>query len=481
LQKYNDAILNYNEALKIQKETGSRKNMPATYCNMAVSYHDMGKLSLSIESIEKAIKIAEEVGNKKYLANVYYNLGVLLAEAKKYDYSSFAFLKALKYSKEIGYRNFTVEVYQNLAAFYEEQKEFKKAFEYAQLYNMLIDSIYNESNSRQANELTSNFESEKKELVINNLEKDKALSAEKLESEKNFKIYLMIFGLFIAVFAFVLYRGNIQKRKANIALSFAYKEIEEKNKDISDSINYSKRIQDASLAPKELRNRIFPDAFILFKPKDIVSGDFYWFAEKDGKRLIAACDCTGHGVPGALMSMIGNNILNQVVNEKNITVPDEILNLLHIEIRKALKQEENNKSQDGMDIALITFNNETEIEYTGAQRPLWIIKNGGVAVTELKAEKFSVGGYQSETERKFTKHKLSLSKGDCIYIFSDGYADQFGGLEEKRFMSKRFKELLLSNYTKPMPEQEKILIQTLETWRGIHEQVDDVLVIGIKI
>ncbi|MES2590244.1 MAG: SpoIIE family protein phosphatase [Bacteroidota bacterium] len=274
--------------------------------------------------------------------------------------------------------------------------------------------------------------------------------------------------------------------------------IEDKNKDITDSINYSKRIQDAILPPKELKYKIFPNAFVLFKPKDIVSGDFYWFAEKDGKRLIASCDCTGHGVPGALMSMIGNNILNQIVNEKGIISPAEILNELHREIRKALKQDEHATNRDGMDIALITFYSETEIEYAGAQRPLWIVKKqmeelenlqgekngagkGSPIITEIKADKFSVGGYQSETERFFTNHRIVLAKDDCIYISSDGFADQFGGTDGKKFMSKRFKALLLENNKFTMSEQENNLIETIDTWKGKHEQVDDILVIGIRI
>lgn len=514
LERYDDAIQNFKSALKIQAETGNKKNMAANYGNMGISYSFLGKPHHAIESIEKGIKVAEEVGNKKYIANLCSNLGALYGQENKLDKAIVSFQKALKYAKEVGYKDQIQSLYNNIAAIFEHTKDFRKAFEYAQLSLSLTDSINNESNIRQANELTSKYESETKELAIINLEKDKALSNEKLESEKNFKIYLLIFSLFIASFAFILYRGNLQKRKANIALSSAYAEIESKNKDISDSIKYSKRIQDASLAPRELRNRIFPNAFVLFKPKDIVSGDFYWFAEKNGKRLIACCDCTGHGVPGALMSMIGNNILNQIVNEKGITSPDEILNRLHKEVRQALKQEELGASKDGMDIALVSFNSETEIEYAGAHRPLWILRSqeSGVGrvekgeedknqlpsttaqgyqvpvllspdfeLTEIKPDKFSIGGHQSETERKFTKHKISLSKGDCIYIFSDGFVDQFGGNEGKKYMSKRFKNLLLANYAKPMSEQEIKLIATFETWKGSREQVDDLLVIGIRI
>lgn len=284
---------------------------------------------------------------------------------------------------------------------------------------------------------------------------------------------------------------EIQVKERTSEIVEQKKVIEEKNKDITDSINYAKTIQEAILPSNDLKNKLFPDSFILFKPKDIVSGDFFWFAEKNNKKIIAACDCTGHGVPGALMSMIGNNILNQIVNEKGITSPDEILNHLHKEIRKTLNQEEQNESKDGMDIAIITFNSQTEIEFAGAQRPLWIIRkidNGELLIDkemlphliETKGDKFAIGGWQSETERKFTNHKISLSKGECIYISSDGYADQFSDID-KKLMTSRFKELLISVQQKPMTEQEIFLSDFIEKWRGVREQIDDILVIGVRI
>ncbi|MES2395152.1 MAG: tetratricopeptide repeat protein, partial [Bacteroidota bacterium] len=483
-KKYNEAIKSYKNALKIFGETGNKQGIEAIYNNMSTAYDCMGNLKLAIETNEKSVEIGEKSGNKRYLASSYNSLGEFYTKAKRYIEAFHSLEKAMHNAKEIRDNNTLKIIYDNFSTLYEKQNDFHKAFEYAKLSSVLTESINNESNNKQVNEMTAKYESEKKELLIAGLEKDKALSDEKLQREKNFKVYLLIFSLFIASFAFVLFRGNVQKRKANTALSFAYEEIESKNKDISDSINYSKRIQDASLAPKELRYKLFPDAFVLFKPKDIVSGDFYWYAEKAGKRLIASCDCTGHGVPGALMSMIGNNILNQIVNEKGITSPDEILNHLHKEVRKALKQEDQGATKDGMDIALISFNSDTEIEYAGAHRPLWIINKmdtGELVIDnetsqqlqtkkhqlfEIKPDKFSIGGHQTETERKFTKHKISLSKGDCIYIFSDGFVDQFGGNEGKKFMSKRFKDLLLADYSTPMLEQENKLIKTFETWKG---------------
>lgn len=330
-------------------------------------------------------------------------------------------------------------------------------------------------------------------LINNNLEQQfhevKILSAKTIEQEKEKQKILESQNETLEI--------QVKERTSEIVEQ--KKVIEEKNKDITDSINYAKTIQEAILPPKELKNKLFPDSFILFKPKDIVSGDFYWFSEKNEKKIIASCDCTGHGVPGALMSMIGNNILNHIVNEKGITSPDEILNQLHQEIRKALKQEVQDETKDGMDISIVTFNSQTEIEFAGAQRPLWIIKKEELAtdspeknttdsslqtdtykLIEIKGNKFAIGGIQSETKRAFTKHQIALAKGDCLYLSSDGYSDQFSALDQK-LMSSRFKELLISIQHKTMKEQELFLNDFIENWKGGVEQIDDILVIGIRI
>jgi serine phosphatase RsbU (regulator of sigma subunit) len=503
-KRYNEALQDYDSLLKISEAIGNKQGISVCYANISVVYYQMNKMNMAIEYTIKAIKMDEEAEtlDNKSLLGSYSNLGALYIQNKQLENAAIALQKAMTYVKNANDKVLVKGLYDNFSELYQKNNNYQKAFEYAQLASVFQDSIYNESNSRQTNELTARYEAENKEQLISNLERDNVLSDEQLKRENNFKTYLTIFCVLVAVFAFLLFRGNIQKRKTNHALSLTYKEIEEKNKDITDSINYSKRIQEACLPPRELKHQLFNDIFILFKPKDIVSGDFYWYTEKNGKKLIACCDCTGHGVPGALMSMIGNNILNEIVNEKGITTPNEILNHLHKEIRKALKQDEQSINKDGMDIALVTFNNETEIEYAGAQRPLWIFSdtepevrnfdkkiinnnlqanNNSLILTEIKANKFSIGGSQTETERKFTNHKISLKKGDSLYIFSDGFADQFGGAEGKRFMSKRFKDLLLTNYQKPMFEQENKLVETIETWKGTNEQVDDILVIGIRI
>ncbi len=256
--------------------------------------------------------------------------------------------------------------------------------------------------------------------------------------------------------------------------------IAEKNKEMTDSLNYAKRIQGAILPKKEMIYKTFPQSFILYLPKDIVSGDFYSFAKKNGSIIVAAADCTGHGVAGAIMSMIGSSLMHQIINEKGIVAPAEILNQLNLGIVEALKQTEN-ASHDGMDVALCEFDLEKmNLSFAGANRPLWLVRNGNLEV--FKSDKFPIGGLQIEHKESFTNQEIKLEKNDTIYIFSDGYADQFGGMLGKKMMTKKFKEILLSIQDKTMTEQGEYLHHFIKDWMGGGvEQVDDVMVIGIKI
>lgn len=270
----------------------------------------------------------------------------------------------------------------------------------------------------------------------------------------------------------VLQKEELQQK--NTIIEVAYN-------DIRSSINYAKRIQESILPLKQEIKNSFEESFVLFKPRDIVSGDFYWFTNHLDKKIIACVDCTGHGVPGAFMSMIGNTLLNQIVNEKNIIKPSDILNLLHERVRQSLKQDlENNETRDGMDLALCVFDDKRGIlKYAGANRPIYIIRGG--ILQEYKPTKSPIGGDQMEEDKKFINNEIEIFSGDIIYMSTDGYADQFGGERGKKLMVKRFHQLLVEIHHKPMEEQGRILKETIEKWQGNNEQVDDILVIGIKI
>lgn len=256
-------------------------------------------------------------------------------------------------------------------------------------------------------------------------------------------------------------------------------ELAEKNHEIKDSINYAKRIQNAILTSKSEINETLKECFVLFKPKDIVSGDFYFYVKKENTVLIAAADCTGHGVPGALMSMIGTEKLISAAIES--TQPSVILNSLNKGIKTSLRQSDHEGStRDGMDIALTSINLETKaVSYAGANRPIWIIRNGSKEVEEIKATKKAIGGFTSD-DQHFDSHDIQLSAGDTYYLFTDGYADQFGS-SGKKLMTKKFRELLVEIQHLSMAQQEKYLDDFIENWKNGVEQIDDILVIGVRL
>lgn len=256
-------------------------------------------------------------------------------------------------------------------------------------------------------------------------------------------------------------------------------EIEQKHQEIVDSVNYAQRIQQAILPNRREIDFHIPNNFILFRPRDIVSGDFFWFSTKGEQKILACVDCTGHGVPGAFMSMIGNTLLNQIVNERDITQPDLILNELNKEIVRVLKQDdEDSDSRDGMDIAVINIHyQERSMQYAGANRPLYIVSNQ--ELEEIKADKKAIGGFHFDNTKPYTNHVIPFREDMSIYLSTDGFADQFNP-DDKKYMTKRFREFLCSEPAS-MQEQHVRLEESFLNWKKHAEQTDDVLVMGIKL
>lgn len=257
-------------------------------------------------------------------------------------------------------------------------------------------------------------------------------------------------------------------------------EIQNKNRKINDSINYAKRIQNAILPETSIINKVLPDSFILYKPRDVVSGDFPWFVQLNDNIFIAAVDCTGHGVPGTLLSLIGYFLLNDIIKSQKVTDPGKILDLLDQGVTQTLRQDQDDSAtKDGMDIALCKINTKTRtVEYAGAHRPLYVMKNG--AMEEVKGDKFPIGGGMSKNQTNFNCSKHKLDKGDSIYFSSDGYPDQFGGPDTRKFGSKRVRDLIESIHHLPASESSVLFDREWEAWRGNQKQTDDVLLIGVK-
>ena len=302
------------------------------------------------------------------------------------------------------------------------------------------------------------------------------LEKEKLEAQKE-KVDDKIKKLWQTSISIHKEKEKVEKIKAVIEL---------KHREVTDSITYAKRIQTAILPLEHEIYTALPESFVFYLPRDIVSGDFYWFTVKNEKIFLAAVDCTGHGVPGALMSMVGNTLLNEIVVQQGVSEPGKILNELDNNVRYVLKQDNSKDStRDGMDICLCVFEKgKNVVQYAGANRPLWIIRKGlaaesGGGLEEIKATKAAIGGLR-EQEVVFQTHKVLLQTGDSIYLSSDGYADQFGS-NDKKLMTRKFKELILSVREKPMQEQMQFLEKYHIDWKGNGEQTDDVLVMGVRI
>jgi serine phosphatase RsbU (regulator of sigma subunit) len=384
-----------------------------------------------------------------------------------------------------------------------EAQQRSKEVERLALIKKMQDLELNQKDQK-LNETTGQLEEEKRVSQLTNKELD-VVNREKKVKEQELKqnsIYMnfLLAGLaVVGVFTFFLVRNIRQKHRANQLLAKQSSEIEEKSKIIEQknieteqSILYAKRIQFAILPPVQEINLHLPAHFILYKPKDIVSGDFYFFSHqyvnqnaKNGEVILAAVDCTGHGVPGAFMSMVGNEKLKDAVD--TTPAPGKILQELNKGIKSALRQSgDANSTRDGMDLSLCAIpaylngHPETNIRYAGANRPLWLIRKDAKEVEEIRATKAAIGGYTPDGQL-FEEHEVRLNKGDTFYMFTDGFADQFGGPNRKKLMTKKFKDILVSIQHLPMPEQQKHLDHFIEDWRGDTEQVDDILVIGVRV
>lgn len=376
---------------------------------------------------------------------------------------------------------------ENLSNAYEGLKDYKSALKYYKISSAYKDSLKLEESKQkiQKLEMKNEFASELQAQELIQKQKDTEIDA-KLRQQKltrNFAIggiILLLFGLFFAI------RSYNVKRKSNILLAIQKKEIEEKKEhieyihhEVTQSIEYAKRIQSSIFPDEALLDKYLSDHFIMLQPKDRVSGDFYWWAYIEDSLVIAVADCTGHGVPGAFMSMLGISFLREIVTKEYITQPDVILRRLRKEIMNTLKQEgKMGEQKDGLDIALISINfNANVLQFAGANNPLYIIRNGNL--TEIKADKMPISIYDKMD--KFTNNEFQLNKGDNLYLFSDGFADQFGGASVKKFKYKPFQELLISVSDKSMDEQKKQIFSTFNNWKQSTEQTDDVLVVGLKI
>ncbi|MBL7883619.1 MAG: tetratricopeptide repeat protein [Bacteroidia bacterium] len=535
LKAYPKAHDYYQQSLLIREKINDQAGIAACYNNIANFYGDQGDNLKALEYLKKSLEIKEKLGNKKGVAYTLNNLGSIYTalnehtKAREYYTKSYELKKevkdargmlssltnigvsyyytndlssAVKYfvlaseeAQKVGAKDIALSSFQNAAETYSELKDYKNAAKYYSLSLDLKDSILSVESSKALHEMQAKFNYEKQEKEIHILKQEKEIQALDVARTKLIKNGFIIGFILILIITFIIYSRYQLKQKANQKLEHqkqeitrqhnelntAYGQIEAKNKDITDSIKYAKRLQEAILPTAEFDRTFNGNGFILYKPKDIVSGDFYWMWKNKNLVYLAAVDCTGHGVPGAFMSIVGHNLLNQAVKEHQLREPAKVLDEVNKGVTETLRQyEEESTVKDGMDIALCCLNTDTlELQYAGAFNPLWIISEN--QFQEIKADKFPIGTFIGERLSSFKNNSIQLKEGDCFYLFTDGYADQFGGEKGKKFKYRQLQDLLLKNCNKKAPEQKDVLEQTFVKWIGQLEQVDDVLIIGINV
>ncbi len=487
LQQYDSALYYNNKQIKSFPADMDVDSKAIAYGNLGVIYQAKKEYVKAKEYYEKALVIFKSVNSFRLITISTINLGELSIVSKDYKKALYYYNDALKQTEGSNELDVLSAAHKGKYDAYVLLKDYKNALEEYGKVKQIEDSLKSQQSLTKIMRMESDYEVGKKQkenelLKAQNEVKETLINVSK-ENEKKTKMFLysaLFVLLIIVVLAFQLYKGLKENKQKNKIISDQKYLVEEKNKDITDSINYAKKIQEAILPPKELKYEIFENAFVFFKPRDIVSGDFYWFNKKNGKRIITAVDCTGHGVPGAFMSMIGNTFLTEIIEGKGITEPAAILSEMRFLVIKSLKQtHDTTESKDGMDMSLLCFDDEKRtVEYAGANNPMWLMRKG--ECIEYKADSRPIGYYRGKG-LPFTNHKIDYQKGDTFYIFTDGYADQFGGPRGKKLKYKPFKEILLSIQKEPMLKQEEILEQKFVEWKGGLDQIDDVLIIGIRI
>lgn len=536
IKEYRTALAYYFKAEKINIAKKEKSILAINYNNIATCYQKLNQFASAQTYLHKSLLLRQEVADTIGMAMAYHNIGINHQLTNDKDSAIIFFNKSLSYlsnmSENIGHaynylelgntllqlhrlaeaepyllsslrisensnlEGVKVEVCKYLSSLYAQKQDFKKAFTYQNLYLSSKENIESDESKNEIlkKELEYDF-AKRQELQRKDAENRQAISAAEIKSQKKLTTGTVIALVILSGLILIVFRSYNQKRKANDIISKQKEIVEHKNKEILDSINYAKYIQNALLPSEKAINKLEIDCFILFKPKDIVSGDFYWIHNNPSSSklnvnevYIAAVDCTGHGVPGALVSVVGNNGLNRCVKEYGIHDTGKILDKLSELVEETFEKSEN-ELKDGMDISLLKIShssntssnsdNNVNVQWSGANNPLWIIKRNSQTIDEIKADKQPVGKYSDRKE--FTEHNLVLEKGDKLYLFTDGYADQFGGPKGKKYKYKQLEDLLISSSKLPLEQQKIELENAFFEWKGDLEQVDDVCLICINL
>ncbi|KJS05830.1 MAG: hypothetical protein VR77_07175 [Flavobacteriales bacterium BRH_c54] len=493
----------YLIVVKLYTENNLEKEASTTYSNIGALYLEHKKnYNQALHYFKLAAKFLNENEDVGLLSSIHRSLAEVYYQKNDYVKALYHGKKGIEYANMSNDRKTILEANKKLSRIYYNMGKYELAHQHFQIAFDLKDSIFNETSSQQIAEMQTKYNVEKKETENELLKTQNQLGKVELERKSTQQFYLIISLILAGIIGVYIMYSLAQKKKINKILnqkneqiSTKNKIIEEKNKDITDSLNYAKRIQTAILPEENLLLKYF-DSFVYYLPKDIVSGDFFWIKEAGNKFYFSVVDCTGHGVPGAFMSIIGFNSLNRIVEDLQLSETGSILDKLNeLVIHSIRKQDKDGSSvRDGMDLSFCCIDLESKmLQFSGANNPLYVLRTvsddnnnlsismteNGYNLLEIKADKMAIGG--AENSKKYQTHQVQLKQGDTIYLFSDGYADQFGGPKGKKFMYRRFKELILAIQEHPMSKQKEIFDTTMLNWKGDIDQIDDICVLGVKI
>ncbi|MBS1646605.1 MAG: SpoIIE family protein phosphatase [Bacteroidetes bacterium] len=473
------ALFYYLQALHYNEINNDTNALISILNRISIVQADLFHFRAAKQYLARVKELLNKKPNTDDLLDYYNCVGRVLSYEKENKKALLYYDSCLTIAQEIGDIIRVSDTYLSISDIGYETGDYQMAYEYFIKHKKIKDSIVNTENFAQASDFQNKYEREKKE------QENKLLQQE--NKQQKLVSYFIVGGLVLALlFSFFIFRGLKAQREANQIISKQKEEVyrqkhlvEEKNKEITDSITYAKRIQNAILPNPKKWQTLLPHSFVLYQPKDIVAGDFYWLEETHNYIYLAAADCTGHGVPGAMVSVVCSSALSKAVLEEKQTETHAILDATRRLVLEQLGKSEE-KIRDGMDICLIRINknNRKHIQYSGANRPLYI-SNAQGELQELKPDKQPIGQY--ENEKPFSQQELTLAENDTLYLLTDGYADQFGGDNNKKFSSKALKKLMTENAHKGIEEQRLIFTQSFLSWRSNIEQTDDVTLIGLRM
>jgi len=511
MKEYSVSVSSFNHSLEIYNELNKMEQIVTIYQFIGKNYVAQRNLRDAIENFNKALEINEKLNNDKSFYTIFNELGNVYLLMKEYNKALQFASKSFDWASKENEKLLLVESSRILTDAYANIGNYKKAYDFQKVFKDSSECLLIGEYKKQINNIEYQHLNEKEQLAQKHESEMNEVLHQEMVQRLRIKIFtivgafvfLLLIGLVVfrivqierkAMKLFLQKNAEIQQQKDEIQMqkdeihmqknliSQKKQILEHKNKEIMHSVNYASKIQSALLPDEQILKDNFSEYFLLFKPRDIVSGDFYWFDKQEQKMIIVAADCTGHGISGALMSMLGVSFLSEIVKVEGLNDPGNLLNQLHNKIKDAFRQSlKNNDVQDAIDMALCIIDKKlNKLEFAGAHNCILIVRNTNdeMNITELKGDRNSIS--VMENEDIFTTKSFDIQKDDIIYLFTDGYLNQFGGKEDKKFKLKNFKDLVQKINEKPLAEQQKIIEKKLDSWIGDDDQVDDVLIIGIK-